>query len=237
MNTVTIVDYGIGNLLSVSRAFEHCGANVVMTDTASGIDAAEHLVLPGVGAFADGMEGLRQRGLVEPLRRYAGSGRPFLGICLGMQMLLEYSYEFGVHEGLGIIPGNVVSVPPVNATGHRHKIPHIGWNGLKLPPGRHSWAGTPLAGLAEGATTYFVHSFMAEPADPAHRLADCDYDGITLSAAISDRSITGCQFHPEKSGKAGLQVMNAFLRNQQPDLHTVHPLLRRETAGPPKVIR
>lgn len=211
MKTVTIVDYGIGNLLSVSRALERCGAEIVMTDAASGIDAAESLVLPGVGAFADGMEGLRQRGLVESLRRYAESGRPLLGICLGMQMLLEYSYEFGVHEGLGIIPGNVIGVPPVNASGHRHKIPHIGWNGLKLPPGRASWIESPLADLKKGDAAYFVHSFMADPENPVYRLADCDYNGVTISAAISKGAVTGCQFHPEKSGEVGLTILRAFL--------------------------
>lgn len=214
MNTATVVDYGIGNLFSVRRALEHCGAKVIMTDTPSGIEAAERLILPGVGAFADGMEGLRQRALIEPLRRYALSGRPLLAICLGMQMLLEYSYEFGVHEGLGIIPGNVVGIPALSASGLRHKIPHIGWNRLKLSEMRFSWLGTPLSAVSEGEAVYFVHSFMADPKDPLHRLADCDYNGVLLSAAICKDRITGCQFHPEKSADVGLRVMTTFLMSQ-----------------------
>lgn len=182
-----------------------------MTDCASGINTSERLVLPGVGAFADGMEGLRKRSLVEPLRKYAESGRPFLAICLGMQMLLETSYEFGMHEGLGIISGEVVGVPAVNAGGIRHKIPHIGWNRLKRAAGRNSWGHSPLSELQEGEAAYFVHSFMAVPRHTDNRLADCDYNGVTVCAAIASGAVTGCQFHPEKSGIVGLTILRKFL--------------------------
>lgn len=211
MSVVTIVDYGIGNLFSVSRALERCDAEVILTDSAAGIEGAERLVLPGVGAFGDGMAGLRQRGLVEPLRRYAQRDRPLLAICLGMQMLLEYSYEFGVHEGLGIIPGKVIPVPPLNAEGRRNKIPHIGWNNLRVSGGRSSWTGTPLSPLSEGDAAYFVHSFMADPTNRTDRLADCHYNGVAVCAAVSRGRITGCQFHPEKSGPTGLSVLQRFL--------------------------
>jgi len=211
MSIVTVVDYGMGNLFSVSRAVERCGAEVVLTDTAAGIDDAKWLILPGVGAFADGMQGLRSLGLVEPLRRYAASQRPLLGICLGMQMMLEVGLEFGSHEGLGLIPGSVESVPTLTPSGEHHKVPHIGWSGLQLPPGRNGWNGTILRNIEPGAATYFVHSFMAVPTDPAHRLADADYDGIAVCASIARDLVVGCQFHPEKSGEVGLTILKTFL--------------------------
>ena len=211
MSIVTIVDYGMGNLFSVSRAVERCGAEAVLTDTAAGIDDAKWLILPGVGAFADGMQGLRSRGLVEPLRRYAASQRPLLGICLGMQMMLEVGLEFGTHEGLGLIAGRVESVPTLTASGERHKVPHIGWSGLQLPPGRNGWNNTILRDIAPGAAAYFVHSFMAVPTDPANRLADADYDGVVVGAAIARDLVVGCQFHPEKSGEVGLAILGTFL--------------------------
>lgn len=211
MSVVTVVDYGVGNLFSVSRALERCGAEVFLTDTVAGIDAAERLILPGVGAFADGMQGLRERGLVAPLQRYARSGRSLMGICLGMQMLLDYSQEFGNHEGLGIIPGSVVNVPALTPAGRLHKIPHIGWSGLQPSAGRPDWHGTVFEHTKPGSAAYFVHSYMAAPLDPLHRLADCDYNGVTVSAAIMRDAVVGCQFHPEKSGEVGLAVLARFL--------------------------
>ena len=209
--TVTVVDYGLGNLLSVSRALEHVGARVELSDSPAEIAKATHLLLPGVGAFRDGMAGLQQRGLVEPLRNYGRSGRPFLGICLGMQLLFEHSEEFGRQEGLGLIAGGVVAIPAVNASGAAHKIPHIGWNELRMPPGRRSWEGSPLGGLLPGTPMYFVHSFTADPAQVGDRLADCDYDGCRISAAVGHGSLYGCQFHPEKSGPAGLRILRDFV--------------------------
>jgi glutamine amidotransferase len=212
--TATIIDYGMGNLFSVNRAVEKCGAEAVLTDTAAGIDAAKWLILPGVGAFADGMEGLRSRGLIEPLRRYAASQRPLLGICLGMQMMLEVGYEFGTHEGLGLIPGRVEAVPTVSPSGSHHKVPHIGWNFLKLPAGRTDWQGTNLRNTPVGSATYFVHSFMAVPDDPGNRLADVDYDGVTICASVCNGRVVGHQFHPEKSSDVGLAILGTFLEHE-----------------------
>lgn len=211
MNVVTVVDYGAGNLLSVTRAFEHCGADVSVTDSPSAIEKAERLVLPGVGAFADGMRGLNERGLVEPIRRFASTGRPFLGICLGMQMMLDSSEEFGYHEGLGLIPGKNVAIPDTGTDGKKHKIPHIGWNEIALPAGL-SWENSVLTGIKERSAFYFVHSFMAVPSKAENRLADCDYDGRVISSVIMSGSLYGCQFHPEKSGETGLKVIRNFLR-------------------------
>lgn len=208
---VTVVDYGIGNLFSVGRALERCGAEVTLSADPAQIEAAGRLVLPGVGAFSDGMKGLRERGLVEPLRRYAASGRPLLGICLGMQMLASVSDEFGEHEGLGLIPGRVVPVPTHTTAGDPQKIPHIGWSGLTRSAGA-DWAGSPLDTTPEGAAFYLVHSFHVVPQQSSDLLAACDYGGHRITAAIRSGRITGCQFHPEKSGEVGLAVLTRFLQ-------------------------
>lgn len=209
--TVTVIDYGMGNLFSVSRAFEHCGAEVIVTDAPERIASADRLVLPGVGAFADGMAGLHGNHLVEPILDFCRRGRPFLGICLGMQMMMEYSEEFGVHKGLGLIPGGVLPIQATGADGRLHKIPHIGWNVLLLPRGRSGWDHTPLQHVAPDSSVYFVHSFAAAPKDPAHLLAECSYDGVPVTAAIGKDMLFGCQFHPEKSARNGLQVIRDFL--------------------------
>jgi glutamine amidotransferase len=210
-STVTVVDYGIGNLFSVRQALERCGANVQLTSDAASIAAADRLILPGVGAFADGMRGLSDRGLVEVLRTYAATGRPLLGICLGMQMLGTASEEFGEHAGLGLIPGRVVRVPNTTTEGKRHKIPHIGWNAL-WPTNGASWTETLLEDTAPGTSAYLVHSFHLVPDDPSHALAYCDYGGHHLTAAVRAGSIFGSQYHPEKSAESGLRMLVAFLR-------------------------
>ena len=212
--SVTVVDYGMGNLLSVVRAFEHCGARVLLTSSPADISAASYLVLPGVGAFADGMSGLRKLQLIKPIRNYAESGRPFLGICLGMQMMLDSSEEFGVHEGLGLISGRVVPIPPVGLDEIPHRIPHVGWNGLVKPAVKSDWNNSILSGVREGTSVYFVHSFAAYQVSEDNRLADTLYDGVRISAAIRSGKLYGCQFHPEKSGPAGLGIIAEFL-----DLH------------------
>jgi glutamine amidotransferase len=209
---VFVVDYGMGNLFSVVRALERCGARVELASTAQAVESAPGLLLPGVGAFADGMRGLSARGLVGPLRRFAASGRPLLGICLGMQMLFEASEEFGCHEGLGVLPGNVVPVPGTDVDGQPLKVPHIGWSALRPALQRPGWKGTPLATLRPRTSMYFVHSFVASPRDNADLLAECDYGGWPLVAAVARGAVFGCQFHPEKSGPAGLAVLEGFVR-------------------------
>ena len=209
-NQVVVIDYGIGNLYSVSRALEHCGADVLVTSDPAQIAGAQRLVLPGVGAFADGMQGLRDRGLIEPIRRYAASDRPILGICLGMQMLASTSEEFGEHDGLGIISGRVIAVPNTSIGGDRQKIPHIGWSAL-MPAAGADWRGSLLEGMPAGAAVYLVHSYHFATQRNADLLAECDYGGHRITAAIRSGRITGCQFHPEKSGEVGLSVLRRFL--------------------------
>jgi glutamine amidotransferase len=208
---VVVVDYGMGNLLSVQRGLEHCGAPVRLTSDPDAILSAPRVVLPGVGAFAMGMEELRRRDLDVVVKEVARRGTSLLAICLGMQMLLDESEEFGVTAGLGLIPGRVVVVPSLRADQQPQKIPHIGWNALTASEKREGWKGTLLEHVTPGESVYFVHSFTASPSDPAHRIADCLYGGIRLAAAIGRQNVFGCQFHPEKSGEVGLKVLRAFL--------------------------
>jgi glutamine amidotransferase len=202
---VTIVDYGLGNLHSVQKALAHLGAQVEMAESGAGIERAERLVLPGVGAFSDGMNGLRTRGQVEPLRAYAASGRPLLGICLGAQLLMAESEEFGRHKGLGMIAGRVVEVPREGV-----KVPHVGWARLQPPPHR-DWSGTLLRGTPPGTWAYFVHSFHAVPENPADICAVTRYGPHQITAVVARGRVAGFQFHPEKSGPAGLTMLEAFL--------------------------
>jgi glutamine amidotransferase len=209
---VAVIDYGVGNLLSVRRGFEHCGATVTVTSDLEELRSAPRVVLPGVGAFANAISELRRLGLENAVREFAGSGRPLLGICLGMQMLLDQSEEFGRNAGLGLIPGDVVAVPATTSAGQPQKIPHIGWNSLILPEGASAWRHRILGGHRPGEAAYFVHSFMATPLRSEHRIADCLYGGHRVAAVIARDNVIGCQFHPEKSGEVGLKVLRAFLR-------------------------
>ncbi len=208
---VVVVDYGMGNLLSVRRALEHVGAEVEQCADPNALGVAPKIILPGVGAFADGMAQLRRLGLDVALREAAQRRTPIMGICLGMQMLFDSSEEFGHSAGLGLIPGRVVGIPRVGENGVLRKIPHIGWNDLVLAGGRQNWRGSALEAVAEGSSVYFVHSFMAVPDDPADCLSNCLYEGQALTAAVAHGHVSGCQFHPEKSGQVGLSVMRQFL--------------------------
>lgn len=208
---VVIVDYGIGNLFSVRRAFEVCGAEPELSSDRSVILDADRLVLPGVGAFADGMDGLRKLDLIEPIRRYAKTGKPFLGICLGMQMMMDRSYEFGEYEGLGLISGDVQPIPRQGSNGIPHKIPHVGWSELRMSQ-RNGAGGTILDNITEGSAVYFVHSYAVVPSSVNDRLANTTYDGLELAAVIGRGRMFGCQFHPERSGAIGLTIIQNFCR-------------------------
>ena len=210
---VSVIDYGSGNLLSVQRALEHCAGQVVLASTPEQIRRAERLVLPGVGAFADCMSRLRNLELIEPLLEVAGSGRPFLGICVGMQILMETGHEFGTHAGLGLLAGDVQSIPQKDTGGVQLKAPHIGWNRLIPPQGATSrWNDSFLeGGLPGDSQVYFVHSFVAQPDDPHDILAECIYGGHRLCAAVQRENVMGTQFHPEKSAEAGLTLLKRFL--------------------------
>ena len=207
---VTVIDYGVGNLLSVQRGLEHCGAKVTLTADLEKILAAKRVVLPGVGAFGNAMQALERLGLVAVIRNIVHRQTPLLGICLGMQLLLEESEEFGITAGLGLIPGRVTPVPTQTISGDMQKIPHIGWSALQSSGASGGWSGTLLQDNSPGEAAYFVHSFMAVPTDLTHRIADCVYGGHLVPAAIGRDQITGCQFHPEKSGEVGLKILRRF---------------------------
>lgn len=207
---IVIIDYGVGNLLSVQRGFEHCGAKVVLTADPEKILYAKRVVLPGVGAFASAMTALNNLGLVEVIRELSVRKIPLLGICLGMQLLLEESQEYGITEGLGLIPGRVVPVPGHTLLGDVQKNPHIGWSALQ-PSNKHmDWKNTLLKDNHQGDAVYFVHSYMADTKYISHRIADCLYGGHKIPAMIGNDHIIGCQFHPEKSGEVGLKILRRF---------------------------
>ncbi|HWP10934.1 MAG TPA: imidazole glycerol phosphate synthase subunit HisH [Ramlibacter sp.] len=207
---VTVLDYGIGNQLNVLRALEHCGASVKVVQQARAADVeSERLVLPGVGAFGDGMAELRERGFDDLVRRFAQTGRPFLGICVGMQVMFDASEEMGEHAGLGLLAGRVRAVPAAGTNGRPHRIPHIGWRPLEPAA---PWEGTILSDVRPLERVYFVHSFAAEPAQDGVWLANVRYDGLAICAAVHSDNLYGCQFHPERSAETGLNVLRRFLK-------------------------
>lgn len=207
---IAIIDYGMGNLRSVQKAFETIGHQAVVTRSAQAIRDASHVVLPGVGAFPDCMRHLEQYDLVQPVRLAIQSGKPFLGICLGLQLLFTESEEFGTHKGLGLLPGRVRRFPvPSDAPRKASavsalKVPHMGWNGIDIAK-----AAPPLAGLTNGTAVYFVHSYYVVPEDPSIAATTTEYGGPFVSSVWRD-NIFACQFHPEKSQAAGLQIVKNF---------------------------
>jgi imidazole glycerol-phosphate synthase subunit HisH len=214
-NRITIVDYGVGNLYSVQRAVEVCGGkDICVSSKPEDIENADRVVLPGVGAFEDGMRGLRERGLIAPIIAYGRSGRPLLGICLGMQMLATVSEEFGMYPGLDMIPGVVKAIPRKSTDGEQVKVPFIGWTPIVIENPQVA-IGSCLESHPDSAAVYLVHSFQVMPKDPAHLLASYLLGGHRIAAAICKDNITGLQFHPEKSGDVGLAIMRRFVAQPQ----------------------
>lgn len=212
VSKVTVLDYGVGNLYSVQRAFEVCGASdICISSDPDAIRNADRLVLPGVGAFADGMRGLRDRRLDQAICEFANSGRPLLGICLGMQMLATTSEEFGEHAGLNLIPGRVRPMPSKDLDGVGLKTPFIGWSHLNCPPDVH-WEGSVLESISGKQAVYLIHSFQFTPDSQSNMLGTYQYGGHNVTAAIVKDNIVGLQFHPEKSGKIGLRILSSFLK-------------------------
>ena len=207
---VTVIDYGVGNLLSVQRGLEYCGAKVLLTANPELILASRKVVLPGVGAFPKAMEALSKLNLIPVIQELDKLCTPLLAICLGMQLLMDQSDEFGVTAGLGLIPGRVIPVPDKTIDGVFQKIPHIGWSSLRPSDESENWKGTLLQDNQPGDATYFVHSFMAQPSNQSNQVAHTLYGGHRISAVISKNKITGCQFHPEKSGEVGLKILRRF---------------------------
>ena len=200
-STVTIIDYGVGNLFSLKSSFAAIGVTATVTADPAELASAERIILPGVGAFGDAAEKLRACGMADALKREAAKGKPIMGICLGMQMLFDKSFEYGEHEGLGLIQGEIR--PIADVIPKDLKIPHIGWNALHFK-GKH-----PLFKyLKEDDCVYFVHSFYGADCEKSV-IATAEY-GAELTAAVASGNVMGCQFHPEKSGPVGLSILKAF---------------------------
>jgi glutamine amidotransferase len=197
---LVIVDYGAGNLHSVSRAVQAQGVRPLVTSTARYLDDADALIVPGVGAAQDTMDNLRRHDLVEPIREYIASGRPFLGVCMGQQALFDVSEEGGEHECLGVLPGRIVRLP------EGQKVPHMGWNQVNFVREHPIFEGIP-----DGSYFYFVHSYYPRPDDPSTVIGETEY-GVRFASVVGKDNVVATQFHPEKSGEHGLRMYGNFLR-------------------------
>ena len=201
---IAIIDYEMGNLRSVQKAFEAVGHQAILTSDQSVIENATHIVLPGVGAFGDCVANLRRFGLVDALRKVIAQGKPFLGICLGLQVLFTRGEEFGVNQGLDIFKGTVKKFSFSHPKGHQLKIPHMGWNTIQ------SKQNSPvLQGITSDAHVYFVHSYYVEPEDPSVICTLTDY-GFPFVSSVAKDNVFACQFHPEKSQQVGLRILRNF---------------------------
>ena len=218
MAEVTVIESKIANLGSLVRAFETIGVTVEVSKDPRVICKARRLVLPGVGAFAAGMDELKKNELNFVLGDVVAKGTPLLGICLGMQLLLDSSEENGVTRGLGLIQGKVIKIPSVNTFGVRErKVPHIGWSAIFPSSKKQGWECSSFSTTDSGDFFYFVHSYRVSLANPKDSSAECDYSGVAITAALSKNNITGLQFHPERSGPKGLEILRAFARSDTID--------------------
>lgn len=199
---IAIIDYGVGNLFSLKSSLAAIGADAVITGDAAEIEKADKILLPGVGAFEDAAKKLRDCGMADVIKKEAAKGKPIMGICLGMQLLFEKSYEYGEHEGLGLIKGEIRPIAEKIPKGL--KIPHIGWNALKFT----SKPSRLFRYIKDGDFVYFVHSFAGENCKESI-IAESEY-GAPLCAAVEEGNVCGCQFHPEKSGDVGLNILRGF---------------------------
>lgn len=212
---IAIIDLDLGNLHSVARAIKHCGGEVIITDNLAEIEKAEKLILPGVGSFKAGMDALKSKGLVEAIKKRASEGTPLLGICLGMQLLMDHSEEQGSHQGLGLIAGEVKKFQNLSTFDGSVKVPHINWCAIDKKLDNDNWADSILADVEPGADCYFVHSLCVVPKDSEHTLAVSKYGNSEFCSAIKQDNIVGCQFHPEKSGDVGLQIIGEFVSSRE----------------------
>ena len=208
MRKIAIIDYGCGNILNLVRAIKFLGYEVEMTHDHKKIINSSHVILPGVGAFANAMKQLEKHDLKNTILEYVKLNKPLFGICLGMQILFTVSYEFGVTKGLNLIEGEVIKIS--NKKNKEIKIPHVGWNGIYPSNNDKEWKSKILNNDLIGKNFYFVHSFAALTKNSNSTVAVCNYSGISIPAVVSINNIFGCQFHPEKSGDNGLSILSNF---------------------------
>ena len=204
---ISIIDYEIGNVKSIINAFKKIGVKPILTNDRETILTSDGLILPGVGAFAHGMENLQKYGLKDIIYDFVETKKPFMGICLGMQMLMDESEEFGITQGLGLIEGKVIKLPVQNQD--CKKLPHVGWN--EIVKHKISWENTVLDNIPERSDMYFVHSFVTSPLKEENILSTTEYSDYKFCSAIKKDNIYGCQFHPEKSGEIGLEIIQNFV--------------------------
>ena len=205
---ITIIDYGCGNILNLARAIKFVGYEVDVTHDKNKIINSSYVILPGVGAFGNAMKQIEKYNLHNTILEYAKSNKPLLGICLGMQILLTASYEFGVHKGLGLIEGKVIKIS--NEKNKEIKIPHMGWNEIYPNNNKKEWKNKILKNSSIGKSFYFVHSFVCITKDYDSTIAVCNYSDISIPAVVATGNVFGCQFHPEKSANNGLDVLKNF---------------------------
>lgn len=205
---ISIIDYGVGNLYSLTKAVKLFTDKVLVTEEEKELLSSDAIILPGVGSFESGMSGLELRKLIEPINSFFRSDKPILGICLGAQILLSKGYEFGEFKGLDFIKGEVIKFPTIKNA----RVPHIGWNSIN-PPDGSSWDNTILKNINGGSSVYFVHSYILKPENQNDILAVTSYGDMKFCSAVKKGNVYGCQFHPEKSGKIGLGILENFINN------------------------
>jgi len=208
---IVIIDYGLGNIYSINQACQHFGYNPIVSSKEEDILSADSLILPGVGAFKVAIDQLNDKGLVDPILEFVKTGKPMMGVCLGMQLLFDESEEFGLHKGLGLIPGSIRKFPS-EVNGQKLRVPNIGWNKNFEEKTGVSWDETPLKETKEDDFLYFIHSFYADPKLPESVLSTSDYQGFKYCSSVKHENVYGFQFHPEKSGEIGLSIFKNFLK-------------------------
>jgi imidazole glycerol-phosphate synthase subunit HisH len=205
MQKISIIDSGLSNLYNVAQAFEYIGAKINIVSS-NDDKIHDHLVLPGVGSYEKGMHSIKKIGLIDKIKKHVEIGKPFLGICLGMQMMFKKSYEFGEYKGLGIIEGDVVKIPSKNDSNDTHKIPHIGWNNNTIQNNNEL-----TKNMGDSFSMYFVHSYMPTSVKNENIISTANYNGINIISIVNYKNSYGCQFHPEKSGEDGLNILRNFI--------------------------
>jgi glutamine amidotransferase len=216
--SIAVVDYGMGNLFSVVQAFSAVGQRAEITASPATLAAADAIVIPGVGAFGSAMDVLARTGMADTIRERVARGTPLVGICLGMQLMMSSSSEFGSHEGLGLVDGETLALRASPEIDPSARIPHVGWSAVQ-PARAGAWCGTPLATLGADPSMYFVHSYYVRPSNPSVVLSFSNYRGVTFCSSLARGNLFGCQFHPERSGPEGLDVyrhITAAIRAGQP---------------------